>query len=173
MDRLDFAASYEIEGNVLSGVVHVFGTRSQSIQHGAYHTFSPQAFDRSIKEGTPIAFYAHDRAKPLGRPALEVRDGKLHYTLELGHQSYANDLRENIAAGTMSAMSFGVHHDKYKDFTDRDGSRVRHHLRSDLFDISPVSLPDFEGTSALLHSRGMESRDSQLIRARARAWRNK
>jgi HK97 family phage prohead protease len=89
--------------------------------------------------------------------------------MTLGHQSYADDLRENVAHKLMDKMSFGVYPEKWKDSKDASGATVRTHTSAALFDISPVTLPAFTGTSALLHSRGLESRESQLIRARARA----
>ena len=165
MDRLEFAATYDVEGDTLSGIVHVFGTKAR--KGGIVHTFSATAFDDDIASGNVLAFYAHDQSRPLARPQLEVKDGKLHYRMTLGHQSYAEDLRENIAAGLMDKMSFGVLPDKWTD-EHGSGGPVRRHTRAKLFDISPVSIPAFDGTSALLHSRDIGSRASQLIRARAR-----
>ena len=165
MERLEFGATYEVEGNTLSGVVHVFGTKTY--RDGRYHVFAPEAFAGSIKDGTPLAFYSHDQSKPLARPALSVEGGKLHYSMTLGQQSYAMDLRENVSAGLMDKMSFGVHPLKWSDEHTKEGI-VRTHTEAGLFDISPVALPAFEGTGAQLHSADPDDRRREAARARAR-----
>jgi len=152
MDYLEFAATYTLEGDTLSGVVHAFGERT--LRDGIWHEFDAGAFGKS----KPLAFYSHDQSKPLERTAIEVNDGKLLYSMQLGHQSYAEDLRENVAAGLMDKMSFGVYPRKWKDTRGEDGRTVRLHTASDLFDISPVALPAFAGTAAMLHSANDDRR---------------
>jgi HK97 family phage prohead protease len=161
MNDLTFAAEYAIDGDTLSGVVHVFGTRT--LRDGLLHEFSPDAFGKS----KPTAFYSHDTAKPLGKPKIDIADGKMTFSLTLGHQSYANDLRENLAAGLMDKMSFGVRPVAWTDTKTRSGM-VRLHTKSDLFDISPVTIPAFEGTGSQLHSGSPDDRAREAARARAR-----
>lgn len=162
MDRLTFAADYAMEGDTLSGVVHVFGTRT--LRDGLLHEFAPTAFGKA----QPLAFYSHDTTKPLAHPSIAIEDGKLHFSMTLGHQSYAEDLRENQRLGLMRSMSFGVTPLKWKDTRTPEGI-VRTHTKSALFDISPVAMPAFEGTTAQLHSSETgESVRSQAIRARHR-----
>jgi HK97 family phage prohead protease len=167
MDRETYAATYELEGDTLSGVVHVFGTRTA--REGVLHEYAPTAFGRS----KPMAFYAHDTAKPLARPEIEIVDGKLHYKMTLGHQSYAEDLRQNVATGLMTEMSFGVNPIKWKDTRTPEGT-VRLFTSADLFDISPVVRGAFTGTKALLHSADSpETARSQAVKARHRARKGK
>ena len=165
MDRLEFDATYEVDGNTLSGVAHVFGTKTY--RDGRYHSFDAQAFDKSIALGRVLAFYSHDTNKPLARPALVVRDGKLHFTMTLGGQTYAQDLRENIASGLMDKMSFGVFQGKYKDTKTPEGM-LRTHTQAELYDVSPVALPAFEGTGAQLHSAVPDDRRREAAKARFR-----
>ncbi len=160
MKDLTFAAEYAIDGDTLSGVVHVFGTRT--LRDGMLHEFHPDAFGKA----KPVAFYSHDTAKPLGKPSIKVADGQMTFSLTLGHQTYANDLRENLASGLMDKMSFGVRPVTWTDSKMRNGQTVRLHTKSDLFDISPVTLPAFEGTGAQLHSG--DDRRVQAARARHR-----
>jgi Escherichia/Staphylococcus phage prohead protease len=171
MDRLTFAASGELEGDTLRGVAHVFGERTPL--GGILQEFAPTAFDRSLRKANVYAFYAHDRTRPLAAKAagtlrVGVTEGKLTYEMDLGGQSYAADLRENVKAGLMTSMSFGVFPGKWEMRKGPDGMPVRYHTVSDLFEISPVALPAFAGTDAQLHSVAAESNQSRLIRARAR-----
>ncbi len=166
MEQLEFAATFEGQGDTLSGTVHVFGTKTR--RGNMVHTFAANAFDRDIKSGRPVAFYAHDTSKPLAKPALSIQDGKLNYSMTLGHQTYADDLRENVASGLMSKMSFGIQPEKWTDERNRDGSITRTHTLSGLYDISPVSIPAFEGTDAQIHSGSPDDRAREAARARAR-----
>ena len=166
MDRLTFDADYTLDGNTLSGVVHVFGTRT--LRDGRLHQFAQTAFG----DAQPMAFYSHDTTKPLAIPDIAIRDGKLHFSMTLGNQSYADDLRENQRLGLMRSMSFGVQPEKWTD--TREGKQtVRTYTKANLFDISPVAIPAFSGTTALLHSADSgESTRSSAIKARHRARRN-
>ena len=166
MDTFTFDATGELDGTRLSGVVHVFGTRT--VRAGVTHEFDPGAFDKSLADSDVFAFYSHDTSKPLasrlaGSLELEVRDGKLHYQFDTGAQSYAQDLRVNVAAGLMRSMSFGVLPRKWEM---RAGVKV--HTEASLFDVSPVTIPAFGETSAQLHSSPVEWSRSQAVRARAR-----
>lgn len=167
METLEFAASFDAEGDTLSGVVHVFGTRTP--RGGVFHRFAPTAFDRDIAAGRALGFYSHDPAKPLAKPTLEVIGKKLHYSMTLGHQSYAEDLRENVQMGLMDKMSFGIYPEQWTDKRESDGTITRTHTQSGLFDISPVSIPAFEGTGTQLHSADPDDRHRQAARARFRA----
>lgn len=165
MDTIEFAATFEGQGDTLSGVVHVFGTRTY--KYGRAMEFEPGAFDRSIAAGEITAFYSHDQSKPLAKPSLEVRNGALHFSMELGHQSYAEDLRENRRMGLMNKMSFGIRKDgaKFTDVRER-GETVRRFRDVAVYDISPVVIPAFEGT--LIHSGSPDDRAREAARARAR-----
>ncbi len=168
MEYLTFRAEPTLSGDTLSGVVHVFGSVSQSVQHGTRHRFEAGAFDKSIARGKVFGFYAHDHTKPLARPSLAVIDGKLRYSMELGHQSYAEDLRENMAAGLMNEMSFGVSSRKSHTERDADGGIVTVHTVAELVEVSPVVMGDFTGTGSTLHALGVEDRRREMARARFR-----
>jgi HK97 family phage prohead protease len=157
MERLEFAATADMDGNVMSGIVHVFGTRT--MRDGIVHTFAPGSL-----QGDPLAFYSHDTTKPLARPTISIDGDTVRYRMELGHQSYAEDLRENVRLGLMASMSFGVHPRKWTD-TKEDGRTVRTHTEAGWYDISPVAVPAFAGTDAQLHS----GTDRRVTMARARA----
>ncbi len=169
MDRLEFATDFTMEGDTLHGTVHVFGTRT--LRDGMFHEMSPTVFDKSIKSGSIVAYYAHDTAKPLARPRLQVKDGKLEYSLILGGQSYAHDLRENMAQGVMNYMSFGMMPKNWEDSRQRNGAIVRLHTEADVYDISPVSMPAFGGTAAMLNDGDPSDRLREAALIRHEVWR--
>lgn len=166
MDRLEFAAEMSVEGDTLHGVVHVFGTRT--LRDGIWHQMSPSVFE---DVSGVLAYYAHDTAKPLGKPALEIVGKKLMYGLRLGNQSYANDLRENMAQGVMNFMSFGMIAQDWKDSRQKDGSTVRLHTKSNVYDISPVSMPAFSGTAAMLNAGDPLDNERAAALIRHNSWR--
>lgn len=169
--ELTFAAEGELDGSRLRGVVHVFGTRG--MKEGVYHRFAPTAFDKSLASGTIFAFYHHDPTKPLastanGKLRVAVVGKRFTYDMELGEQSYAQDLRINAREGLMTEMSFGVYPRKWTMTRDPDGHMVMDHTEADIFEISPVTRGTFDKTSAQLHAASAEWSRSQAVRARAR-----
>ena len=172
-EHLTFNAPLAVNGGLLHGVAHVFGTRA--LKAGRYEEFAPTAFDEALKTSDVRAFVAHDTKQPLGRQSngtvrLAVADGRLNYEIDTPDTSYAEDLRKLVARGDVTEMSFGVEPGLYHFAKASDGRTVRIHTSvSALYDISPVALPAFEGTSALLNSKSPdESIGSQTVRARAR-----
>ena len=117
------------------------------------------AFDKADMANT-VALFNHDWNQPLARAGkglhLQVDEVGLKYRFELGDQSYAKDLAENIRSGNVSTSSFG--------FTVADDSWERRdngvHLRTinevdTLFDVSPTTQGAYPTTEVGL--RSMES----------------
>lgn len=175
MDRVQFAAEASIEGNTLSGLAHVFGTRAL-INGKFYETFAAGSFDEALKDSDVRAFLEHDRGKLIGRQKsgtlrLSATDLALAYEIDLPNTTYANDYRELVLRGDQSEMSFGIVPGEVEWTRAPDGLPERlHHMVRKLVDVSPVTLPAFDSTSVLLHSDGFaeESQASQLVRIRAR-----
>jgi len=114
------------------------------------------AFDKADMSNT-VALFNHDWNQPLSRAGkglkLEVDEVGLKYRFELGDQSYAKDLAENIRSGNVSTSSFG--------FTVADDSWERRdngvHLRTimeveTLFDVSPTTQGAYPTTEVGLRS---------------------
>lgn len=165
-----------IDGNTLSGIAHVFGKRA--LVQGRYEAMDPKAFDRVLKDPTTDvrAFFNHKPEMLLGRQGagtlrVGVEDGALSFSVDLPDTSYANDLRALVARGDLNGASFGFLPDKFTLTRAEDGREVRTHTEIARFmDVSPVSLPAFDGTNLQLHSEETaETLSSQLIRARYRA----
>ena len=121
---------------------------------------SRSAFDGTDMANT-VALFNHDMNMPLARAGngleLEVDDKGLKYRFELGEQSYAKDLAENIKRGIVSTSSFGftVKEDSWEK---RDGLNVRTLESVDvLFDVSPTTQGAYPTTEV-----GLRSMDAAL-----------
>ena len=119
-----------------------------------------EKLSRSAFEGTDmsntVALFNHDMNMPLARAGfgleLEVDEQGLKYRFELGEQSYAKDLAENIKRGIVSTSSFGftVKEDSWEK---RDGLNVRTLESVDvLFDVSPTTQGAYPTTEVGLRS---------------------
>lgn len=178
MERVTFSATGEMHGNTLVGVAHAFGKRT--LVGNTYVEFERHAFDEALQTSDVRAFWNHDTTLLLGRESagtlkLSAEDDGLHYAIDLPPTSYVADMKVLIDRGDLKEMSFGVMPGKVTAAKAMDGKRVqRHSSVKELFDISPVSLPAFEGTSIQLHSleHFVESVRNQTIRARARVNRS-
>jgi len=173
MDRLTFAATAGLEGNTLSGVVHTFGQRAAV--GNRYVEFAPGAFDAALVGSDVRAFFNHNTDKLLGRQSsgtlkLEVGADGLRYAIDLPATSYADDLKVLLARGDLSEMSFGILPGKFTFTKATDGKQVQTHTSVQaLFDVSPVALPAFAGTSVALHSQRYENETARSQRTKARA----
>ncbi len=113
------------------------------------------AFEGADMSNT-VALFNHDWNMPLARVGngleLSVDEVGLRYRFELGDQSYAKDLAENIRMGNVSTSSFG--------FTVADDSWERRddmNLRTinsvgTLFDVSPTTQGAYPTTEVGLRS---------------------
>lgn len=177
-ERVTFAASASMEGNTLVGIVHAFGQLTK--RDGRYIAFAPGAFDAALASSDTRAFVNHDTTLLLGRRSngtvRVTADAKaLRTEIDLPNTTYANDLRALVERGDLTEFSFGVNGGEITRSTAADGLPL-HTFTSvgELFDVSPVSVPAFAGTSAQLHSRpfGAGVR-SQTAMARYRALTRK
>jgi HK97 family phage prohead protease len=175
MDRLTFASSASIEGNTLSGVAHVFGQRAKV--GNRYIEFARGAFDQALQDSDVRAFYNHNHDMLLGRQSagtlqLSAEGDGLHYAIDLPDTSYVADMKVLVDRKDLTEMSFGIMPGKFTFSKASDGKQIQTHLEvASLFDISPVALPAFGGTTVQLHSLNPSEVDArtQLIKARQRA----
>ena len=166
----------EVKGNTLTGYAATFGTVARLPQH--YERMAPTSFDAALKRDNVMAFYQHNPELLLGSVGsgnlrLSTDSTGLHYELELPDVSYAHDVRELVAKGVLTGMSFGFL--PGDDSWDRapDGRQIRTHESIErLLEISPVSLPAYEGTSVALRAIEFEvvpinNNKSRLVKIRA------
>lgn len=174
MKRLNYQLrSVNIEGNTLTGIAHVFGTRA--LVDGQYESFSPTAFDSSIAANDVASFANHNAEQLLGRTSsgtlrIERDDEALSFSVDLPDTSYAHDLKELVKRGDLTGVSFGFLPGKYERRSHNGKAERRHTNVERLIEISPVSLPAFDGTSLSLRQEDFstDSIESQLVVIRHR-----
>ena len=112
------------------------------------------AFDRVLTESpNVVALINHDNNLVLGRTEagtlrLSTDDHGLRYELDLGAQSYAKDLAISLQRGDISKSSFAFTIERE---TWEDDVRTVNEVRM-LYDISAVTTPAYEQSSAALRS---------------------
>ena len=175
MERLTFASpTATVAGRTLSGIAHAFGTVSK---HGGHSVaFSAQAFSDALKTSDVYAFFGHDPNRILGHEKantvrLAVVPEGLSYEIDLPDTNDGRDTATLVERGDLNSMSFGIIPGKYTTSAlPAGGGQLRTYQSMELFDISPVSMPAFSGTSIQLHSadtgRARRVAASNLIRAR-------
>ena len=118
----------------------------------------PGAFARAIKEKQDVrALINHDQNYVLGRTkagTLKLEEDKRGLWIEVAppNTQFAADLMESMKRGDIDNMSFAFIATE-ETWTDRKGDATLRELKDvDLFDISAVTYPAYEGTSVGLRS---------------------
>ncbi|QFT31807.1 Caudovirus prohead protease [Labrenzia sp. THAF82] len=119
-------------------------------------TVAPGAFDRSIKEHDVRAFFDHDMGRVLGRKSsstlrLEEDSKGLSVEIDLPDTSDGRDVKTLIERGDISGMSFGFRVTK-QEWDETGEVPKRTILDVDLFEVSIVSMPAYDGTSVAMRS---------------------
>lgn len=121
------------------------------------------AFSKTLQDGADVrALVNHDDSRILGRIKnstlqLEDREDGLYCTVELGSQSYANDLWESIQRDDVNTLSFGFR--VIKDtWTNDSGKQLRYLNEVQLFEVSfGVVFPAYEATDSQAVYRSLYS----------------
>ena len=115
------------------------------------------AFSRSIADGDDVrALIDHNPTMVLGRSKagtlfMSEDERGLLVDIELPDTQLARDLRVSMERGDISQMSFGFY--TRKDEWDNTGSTPMRTLRDvELFDVSVVTYPAYDDTSAAIRS---------------------
>lgn len=118
---------------------------------------APGAFAECLAGGPDVrALFNHDVNHVLGRTvsgtlALEEDDHGLKVVIDPPDTSLGRDLRALVERGDVTQMSFGFYVLKDVWETDHEEGRdARTVLKADIFDVSIVTFPAYEGTSVAL-----------------------
>lgn len=165
----------EVRGNRITGYASVFDERADI---GSYlEVMASTAFDAVLADPTTDvrAFLDHDSGKLLGRQSsgtlrLSTDSRGLHFEVDLPQTGPGRDARELIARGDLTGVSIGFRAGE-EEWDRYEGRDLRiHRSVAQLIEISPVSLPAYQGTEVALRSKPHQIHDSrtQLIRAKSR-----
>lgn len=160
--------SKELERRVISGAVELREQDGKGVIEGYGAVFGqeavigdyfreriePGAFDDAMSKDDVRALFNHDPNLILGRNkagtlTLSVDERGLKYAIEPPNVSYANDLRESVRRGdvTQSSFAFRVLTETWEKASKPGELSLRKIQKVELFDVSPVTYPAYEGTS--------------------------
>ena len=152
----DFAVRSSKDGKV---VVEGYAARfdDETVIGGKFaERIARGAFNNANMANT-VALFNHDWNMPLARMGhgleLEVDDKGLKYRFELGNQSYAKDLEENIRMGNVSTSSFGftISSDSWESRSDGINLRTINEVDT-LYDVSPTTQGAYPTTDVAIRS---------------------
>jgi HK97 family phage prohead protease len=162
IERRDYAATFATpteETRSLAGHAAVFNSPSNVLfdfERGPFvEVVAPGAFTRTLADGHNVfALWSHDMAQPLGSTTggkLSLREDETGLAFDLDTARF-NPAQLGAAADGELRMSFGfsVREDDWS--VGADGRPVRTLIDVDLFEVSPVINPAYEGSTAALRS---------------------
>lgn len=151
------------DGNCIEGYAAVFNEETV-IGEWFREIIRPGAFSRAIKEKQDVrALFNHNADHVLGRTrsgTLDLEENKKGLWIEVDppDTQAARDVITLIKRGDVSEMSFaftvhGPDGDKWDETEIKDGKLPLREIRDvDLYDVSPVTYPAYEGTEVGLRS---------------------
>jgi HK97 family phage prohead protease len=147
----------------VSGYAIVFN--SPSVDLGGFtEIVAPTSLTRTLVDNPDIlCLRDHKPELLLGRTkagslTLSVDEKGLRFTCSLPATSTGNDLAANLQRGDIDSCSFGMSVRDDKWVSDEKGNVIRTLLDIDLFEISVVSFPAYEATSASIRTAPLEIR---------------
>jgi len=154
-NSVDFEVRAEGDGMTFSGYASVFNSPSQDLG-GFVEYVAPGAFKRSLQSRNEVKLlWNHDSGEPLaslrgGTMQLVEDDRGLKVTAQLPNTTRGRDIAELLRTKVIDSMSFGFN--VIKDTWSRDGqTRTLDSVR--LFEVSIVSFPAYEATTAQVRSQ--------------------
>jgi HK97 family phage prohead protease len=154
-NSVDFEVRAEGDGMSFTGYASVFNSPSQDLG-GFIEYVAPGAFKRSLQSRNEVKLlWNHDSGEPLaslrgGTMQLVEDDRGLKVTAQLPNTTRGRDIAELLRTKVIDSMSFGFN--VIKDTWSRDGqTRTLDSVR--LFEVSIVSFPAYESTTAQVRSQ--------------------
>ena len=161
----ELRAATEDQPQTLAGYAAVFN-RDTVIAGLFRERIAPDAFSRAIKEDDVRALFNHDPNFVLGRTtagtlALTQDETGLRYEADTPDTQWARDLMVSVARGDVNQSSFGfqVVREEWKEPENRAELPTRTIIEARLFDVSVVTYPAYEETTAEARSRAAEIAD--------------
>lgn len=132
----------------------------------------PGCFDRAVREDDVRALFNHDVNQILGRNKsgtcqLSTDNRGLKYSIDPPDTQCARDLMESLKRGDVTGSSFSF---DYSETTERDvrgpdgSTTIYLEVRAvKLYDVSPVTYPAYESTTA--QARSADAADAEKLGA--------
>lgn len=128
-------------------------------KRGFYEQVHPDAFQADLRSGSDVvALFNHNPDYVLGRTAagtleLDSRDDGLYSRIHLPDTTWGRDTAESTRRGDIRGMSFGFEA-RSDDWSLVPGghAQLRTLLDNHLIDVSPVTLPAYQNTTAAVRS---------------------
>jgi HK97 family phage prohead protease len=142
-------------GPRFEGYAAVFG---QQARIGAFdEVIAPTAFNNTLQRSDIFMLWQHDAKMPLARSGagnlqLSIDDTGLKVAADFIDTQYARDAAEAIRVGVVDKMSFGFSISKggEKREVQDDGRTLRTVTDARLYEVSPVCMPAYSGTAAVM-----------------------
>jgi len=154
-NSVDFEVRAEGDGMTFTGYASVFNSPSQDLG-GFIEYVAPGAFKRSLQSRNEVKLlWNHDSGEPLaslrgGTMQLVEDERGLKVSAKLPNTTRGRDIAELLRTKVIDSMSFGFN--VIKDTWSRDGqTRTLDSVR--LFEVSIVSFPAYEATTAQVRSQ--------------------
>jgi len=154
-NSVEFEVRAEGDGMTFTGYASVFNSPSQDLG-GFIEYVAPGAFKRSLQSRNEVKLlWNHDSGERLaslrgGTMQLVEDDRGLKVTAQLPNTTRGRDIAELLRTKVIDSMSFGFN--VIKDTWSRDGqTRTLDSVR--LFEVSIVSFPAYEATTAQVRSQ--------------------
>jgi HK97 family phage prohead protease len=154
-NSVDFEVRAEGDGMTFTGYASVFNSPSQDLG-GFIEYVAPGAFKRSLQSRNEVKLlWNHDSGEPLaslrgGTMSLTEDEYGLKVSAKLPNTTRGRDIAELLRTKVIDSMSFGFN--VIKDTWSRDGqTRTLDSVR--LFEVSVVSFPAYEATTAQVRSQ--------------------
>jgi len=155
VNNTQFEVRAEGDGMTFTGYASVFNSPSQDLG-GFIEYVAPGAFKRSLQSRNEVKLlWNHDAGEPLaslrgGTMSLTEDEYGLKVSAKLPQTSRGRDVAELLRTKVIDSMSFGFN--VIKDTWSRDGqTRTLDSVR--LFEVSVVSFPAYEATTATVRSQ--------------------
>jgi HK97 family phage prohead protease len=155
VNSTQFEVRAEGDGMTFTGYASVFNSPSQDLG-GFIEYVAPGAFKRSLQSRNEVKLlWNHDAGEPLaslrgGTMSLTEDEYGLKVSATLPQTSRGKDVAELLRTKVIDSMSFGFN--VIKDTWSRDGqTRTLDSVR--LFEVSIVSFPAYESTTATVRSQ--------------------
>ena len=154
--NLSTRSDEETQTRTISGYAAVFNSPTR-LWEDLDEVIAPGAFSRAISSSDVRCLFNHDWSNVLGRTKsgtlrLSEDERGLKFEVDLPDTTVARDLIKSMERGDINQCSFGfIPTEETWDYNSTPMLRTIHEV--ELYEVSIVPLPAYEGTEAALRSK--------------------